>query len=88
MFNTLTSLTSSGLSWLKILTGISKSLDIAREILPIYHQMKPIISKVPVLLGKLSSREPIIPSIKANLQSEFILPNNQAKTPNSPSFFQ
>lgn len=36
---------NNGLSLVKIITGLSKTLSIANQLLPLYTQIKPIISK-------------------------------------------
>ena len=52
--NTVNQLGNSGISLLKILGGISKSLGIAKEIIPIYKEVKPLIQKFPLLLVRVN----------------------------------
>ncbi len=42
--------TSTGLSFTKILSGISKTLGVVNQAIPLYQQVKPIISKGKTLL--------------------------------------
>lgn len=78
---------SSGLSLVKIISGLSKSLNIAREVIPIYQQAKPMISNArkafEVLKGfntKVSSNQN--KTISENRDS-YVVSN-----PNNPSFFK
>lgn len=46
---------NNGLSLIKIISGLSKTLNIAREVIPIYKQVKPIISNSGKLLSGLNN---------------------------------
>lgn len=46
---------ASGLSFSKILFGLSRSLQIAKNIVPIYEQVSPLIKKVPSVMNKIST---------------------------------
>lgn len=78
---------NNGLSLLKIITGLSKTLNIANQLLPLYSQIKPIIQK----------RNDIFSSIQtfnnklANPISNNSINNNLSNKPinnNGPTFFQ
>ena len=53
LFNPLAIFAPSGLSLMRILTGISRSITIAREVMPIYRQMRPVLEKFPAVINKL-----------------------------------
>lgn len=81
------------LSFTRILSGISKSLNIANQIIPIYQQVSPMIKNARSAFGMLKE-------INAPAASKKVI--NHEKTPNtnttkkitnssnfnSPSFFQ
>lgn len=46
---------SSGLSLVRVLGTLSRTLGIVRQISPIYKEIKPIISKAPVFLERLGA---------------------------------
>ena len=45
---------NNGLSLLKIINGLSKTLTIAKEVIPLYKQVKPIISNSGKLLNNIN----------------------------------
>lgn len=83
---------SGGLSLVRILGTVSRTIGMFRQVSPIINDLKPLISKVPVLMNRLSN----IRNTTYNLYSSSI--NNTAtgniipKTPNNnvqgPVFFQ
>ncbi|MBQ6841032.1 MAG: hypothetical protein IJO63_02825 [Bacilli bacterium] len=83
----------SGLSLMKIIGGISKSLSVAQQIIPIYEQTKPMIQNARKAFSVL--REINIPKPKANnsssqtvsSQQKTIAQNSNSFT-NNPSFFK
>ena len=48
-----TGIPTKSFSLIKILGGISKTLNVANQIIPIYNQAKPMISNARNLLGTL-----------------------------------
>jgi len=75
---------NNNLSLLKIITGLSKTINIANQLLPLYSQIKPLIS----------STSKSITDIKNNLK-ESIIPTKIENQPikkevsnNLPTFFQ
>lgn len=91
--NTISKFGNSGISLLRILGGISKSLGIAREIMPIYKEIKPLIQKFPQLLDRVNSiknytvseNDSVLHKI-TNLDANPSILSNSNK--NNPSFFQ
>lgn len=87
---------TSGLSIIKILTGINKSLSIAKEILPIYESVKPAIQNSGKIVSSLKSGN----LFKINNTKNNISTKNESQRKNttnssisnynvnSPSFFQ
>ena len=43
----------TGLSFTKVLSGISKTLNVANQVIPIYKEAKPMINNVKTILGTL-----------------------------------
>lgn len=79
---------NNGLSLIKIISGLSKTLNIAREVIPIYKQVKPIISNSGKLLSGLNN-------FSLNKQKNDNNNNNNTSTTelkqitnNNPVFFQ
>lgn len=95
MFNSLPALTSS-LSFGKIIGGISKTLNIANQLIPLYIKAKPIISNANKTLGILkeitsnsasqkNSKNPSNNNIEAYHNNSEISTNK--KEENEPTFF-
>lgn len=75
----------------KILSGLSKSIGIIKEIPPLYNEIKPLIKKIPYLKDVLNLKKQDIP--KENLGK--IMDNNSVHNvitksfnSNGPTFFQ
>ncbi len=68
----------SGLTLSKVITGISKSLSIANQVIPIYQQSKPVIDKAKEMLSGISKKEP---------QKKEIIKNDIPSSNNNPTFF-
>lgn len=45
---------NTGLNLTKVLTGISKGLNIVNQVIPIYQQVKPMISNAKKVIGVLN----------------------------------
>ena len=43
----------TGLSFTKVLSGISKTLNVANQVIPIYKEAKPMINNAKTILGAL-----------------------------------
>lgn len=88
------SVPSSGLSLGKIISGISKSLSVVNQLLPLYREIKPVIGNAKTILSTLKE----VGSVKA-ISSQKIInqsdPNNTKDTSinesissnNQPVFF-
>lgn len=85
---------TGGLSFVRILGSISKSLGIVREIAPIYRDMKPLFAKAPLLFEKINNIRNMTASFKEIPRSlEYSTPiNNMPNMPiqngSGPVFFQ
>ena len=74
------------LSLTKIITGFSKSLNIANQLIPLYKQVKPIIQNGNKILSKINDL-----NIKTNNKTNIENKTNDIKTVknnNKPTFFQ
>lgn len=91
MFNSISFLTRS-LSFGKIIGGISKTLNIANQIIPLYLKAKPMITNANKTFGVLKELVKPTDSSKTNtsrlINSNQISPNNAIKKEeNNPTFF-
>lgn len=66
---------NNNLSLTKIISGLSKTLNIANQMIPLYKQVKPILQKTNELITKQPTKQ----------TAENAKVNNQT---NSPTFFQ
>lgn len=66
---------NNNLSLTKIISGLSKTLNIANQMIPLYKQVKPILQKTNELIAKQPTKQTI----------ENTKVDNQT---NSPTFFQ
>lgn len=73
-------------SFLNIISGLSKTLNIANQMIPLYKQVKPIIANS----NKVLSNLPKIKPTKNNINNSKITtkPNTPIKPTNVPTFFQ
>ena len=86
---------SSGLSLIKIIGGISKSLSIANEIIPLYQQAKPMIQNARNAFSSLKQvnkqQESVSLQTNASLQNN-LKQNKKVITSrnnfNNPTFFR
>lgn len=78
---------NNGLSLVKIITGLSKTLSIANQLLPLYTQIKPIISKKNDLKSSLQTLNNKLNKIKSlppqDVSTIKVINNN-----GGPTFFQ
>ncbi len=77
---------TTGLSFAKILGGLSKALSVANQIIPIYNKAKPMIGNSKKILNILKGF-----SSENNLPSKTLVQNNEIKKTdnysNLPVFF-
>lgn len=50
MFN---GITTTGLTLGKVISGISKSLNVVNQLIPLYREVKPVINNVKTVLGTM-----------------------------------
>jgi len=79
----------NGLSLVKVLSGISKSLNIAKEIIPIYEQAKPLMQNVSKIFNTTKNTK----SKVQNANYKEVSTNKKTTTQsnsliNNPSFFK
>lgn len=78
----------------KVLNGISKTLGIVNQAIPLYRQAKPMIQKGRTLfklaseLGKPDSTTSASTTNKQSIKSDTTLPLSTPKKLNTPTFFQ
>lgn len=83
----------SGLSFTKVLSGISKTLNIANQVIPLYREAKPMINNAKTILGVLKDfNTPKTSNTTSNTKSvseDKIKkePIREYPTTNSPRFF-
>ncbi|MBE6156015.1 MAG: hypothetical protein E7164_04605 [Firmicutes bacterium] len=83
----------NGLSLIRILGGINKTLSIAREVIPIYEQAKPMVQNARKAFDLLKSINSTQKYSKQPI-SQDITPQNKRTMPagnssvNNPSFFK
>ena len=94
MFNT--GLITRGLSLTKIIDGISKTLQIANQMIPLYQRAKPMIQNARTIMSTLknltssSSKDSSNKIIKSNTtpkNTSTSLPQAKKIEKNSPTFF-
>lgn len=74
-----------GLSFVKILTGINKTLSIANQVIPIYQQAKPMIQNAKSAFRVLKEFSAPTPSTKQVVSSSKSIPTQLKKTSSSSS---
>lgn len=74
---------NNNLSLIKIISGLSRTLKIANQVIPLYKQAKPLITKSSEIINN------VIPKNKPNQSTKNtnILINSEESN-NSPTFFQ
>ncbi len=70
----------SGLTLSKVIGGISKSLSIANQVIPIYQQSRPILDKAKEMLGGLNKP-------KKEVSKTTTVSDTSIKQNNSPTIF-
>jgi len=84
---------TSGLTFGKVLTGISKTLSIANQVIPLYQQAKPMINNAKTILTAIKGIKFDNPK-NSEITKELTIKSNtngnieKAKTNNNPVFFQ
>lgn len=87
-----TNVTGSGLTFGKVLGGISKTLSIANQVIPLYQQAKPMINNAKtimnVLKGLKTDNKPIKKTTNINQDIKEVKYKEIKQQTNSPTFFQ
>lgn len=81
---------SKGLSLTKIIGGLSRTLQIANQIIPLYQKAKPALQNARNMLNVLKeiNQSPAIVTPKKNISStQDIIISEKEKTQASPTFF-
>lgn len=78
-------LSPSNLSLLKILNGLSSSINIAKKILPIYNDIKPLAKSIPNIINKIKNIN--ISNISSNTLTNQIK-SSENTNKSGPVFFQ
>lgn len=81
---------TSGITFSKILNGISKTLSIANQVIPIYQQAKPMINNAKSIIKVVQDFNPKNKKIDKpkELQNNKIMANSNLTIKNNPIFFQ
>lgn len=80
---------NGNLSLLKIISGLSRTIKVANQMLPLYNQIKPIISNGNQVINSISKKiQTAPPPPKQKVQQEYIPTQTQQTNTNLPTFFQ
>lgn len=79
---------NNNLSLLKIINTLSKTLNVANQMIPLYKQAKPLIENSSKILSNLNNLKKTIPPSPRtkNIKTETTIVSEQ--TSNLPTFFQ
>ena len=80
----------TGLNFTKVLTGISKTLNVANQVIPIYKEAKPMINNAKTIFSALkefgkSNNNNTTSNTKENTKKDTIPPTRTVS--NTPKFF-
>lgn len=81
---------SSGITLAKVLSGLSKSINIAKEVIPLYESVKPMIrgaKNLPKILNTLNKGSKVSESTK-EVNSSTIKTTIESSLINNPTFFK
>lgn len=84
---------TTGLTFSKVLGGISKTLSIANQVIPLYKQAKPMINNAKTIISVLKDLNKKEPQKQvSNIIKERTINNSNSKQTsiitNAPAFFQ
>ncbi len=82
-----------GLSLMRLLGTLSRTIGMVRQITPIYKDMKPLFSKVPLFLEKLNNIRNVNYNIKNYSLNNIVNDDSNSfttsdKSASNPTFFQ
>lgn len=78
---------SNNISLLKIINGLSKTINIANQMLPLYNQIKPIITNGSKMLSNINNNIKTEPPKKITKDKNLVEDNSKNNT-SLPTFFQ
>ena len=78
---------SNNISLLKIINGLSKTINIANQMLPLYNQIKPIITNGSKMLSNINNNIKGEPPKKIT-KDENLVEDNSKNNTSLPTFFQ
>ena len=81
---------SSGITLAKVLSGLSKTINIAKEVIPLYESVKPMIGSaknLPKILNSLKRGSKVSESTK-EVNSSTIKTTIESSLINNPTFFK
>lgn len=81
---------SSGITLAKVLSGLSKTINIAKEVIPLYESVKPMIrgaKNLPKILNSLNRGSKVSESTK-EVNSSTIKTTIESSLINNPTFFK
>ena len=84
------SVISSGITLAKVLSGLSKTINIAKEVIPLYESVKPMIGSaknLPKILNSLNRGSKVSESTK-EVNSSTIKTTIESSLINNPTFFK
>ena len=80
---------NNNLSLTKIITTLSKTLNIANQMIPIYKQVKPLVSKSSEILANVNNfKKNINPNYQQPKAQTQATPSSPKISNNLPTFFQ
>ncbi len=84
------SMVSSGITLAKVLSGLSKTINIAKEVIPLYESVKPMIGSaknLPKILNALNRGSKVKETPK-EVNSSIIKTTIKSSLINNPTFFK
>lgn len=78
----------SGISIVRILGSLSKTVGIVRQFAPIYKDIKPLLKKAPILFEKINSLRNTTYNIKNYDYQDITNKTEENNNANGPTFFQ
>ncbi len=84
------SMVSSGITLAKVLSGLSKTINIAKEVIPLYESVKPMIGSaknLPKILNTLNRGSKVKETPK-EVNSSIIKTTIKSSLINNPTFFK
>ena len=79
---------SSGITLAKVLSGLSKSINIAKEVIPLYESVKPMIRGAKNLLKILNTLNKDYKKKETNEKYSTIKTTIESSLINNPTFFK